>query len=372
MTKSIFTLFSTITLLLLGTGCFNSNFDKEIKQYDEKIDSLRKQYNIPSISVAILHNQHVIFSKGYGFADIENKIAATDSTPYRIASVTKPIASTIILKLVEEGKLNLDGKIKDYWPDYYEHFDYMNEYFEKELPFLKGFLSNYNYKKFDITLRQHLSQTCEGVPGESFNYNGFLFGRLSRVVDNVSKRDFETLIREDIIKKLKMNNSLPMQSDTSKPEILKRLAKPYYINDKNELVLGVYAEPDSPVNAGAGIISTVTDLAKFDIALDKNLLITQKSKELAFTPTRLNNGQEIQYGLGWFIGKYKNHKVVYHTGFEQKSFTALYLKVPDRNITLIMLANSQDFYVPFWEPLNKGQIEGSPFAKEFLDLFVKD
>lgn len=372
MIKNLFALFFALAMLPLIGYCQNSGFVKEIKKYDKELELLRKQHNIPSISVAILHNQKLIFSKGYGYADIENKIAATDSTPYRIASVTKPIASTIILKLVEEGKLNLEGKVKDYWSSYTEHFDYMKDYFEKKLPHLLGFLSEYNYKKYDITLRQHLNQTCEGVPGELFNYNGFLYGRLSRVVDNVSKRDFETLVREDIIQKLKMTNSLPMQSDSSKPEILKRLAKPYYINEKNELVLGEYSEPDSPIGAGAGIISSVTDLAKFDIALDKNKLITQKSKELAFTPGRLNNGQETQYGLGWFIGKYKNHKVVYHSGWEWKSFTALYLKVPDKNLTIILMANSEDLYVPFNESLSKGQIEGSPFAKEFLDLFVKE
>ena len=167
--------FLTLALLLLITSCRNPNFDKEIKQYDKKLETLRKQYNIPSISVAILHNQKIIFSKGYGYADIENNIAATDSTPYRIASITKPIASTIILKLVEEGKLNLDGKIKDYWPDYIEHFDDTKKYFEENLPFLLGFISDYNYKQYDITLRQHLTQTCEGVPGEKFNYNGFLY-----------------------------------------------------------------------------------------------------------------------------------------------------------------------------------------------------
>lgn len=372
MTKNFISVFSVIVLLLIITNCKNSDYKKEIKQYDEKVESLRKQYTIPSISVAILHNQHVIFSKGYGFADIENKIAATDSTPYRIASVTKPIASTIILKLVEEGKLNLDGKIKDYWPDYYEHFDNLNKYFKENLPFLMGFISEYNYRKYDITVRQQMTHTSEGIPGENYNYNGLLFGRLSRVVDNVSNRSFETIVREDIIQKLNMTNSLPMQSDTSKPEVLKRLAKPYFINEKNELVLSEYQEPDSPLGAGAGIISTVTDLAKFDIALDRNQLITQKLKELAFTPSRLNNGQEFFYGLGWFVGKYKNHKVVYHTGYEWKSFTALYLKVPDKNITLIMLANSEEFYVLFREWLSKGQIEGSPFAKEFLDLFVKE
>ena len=372
MKKKLLLLFTTLFLILLISSCGKPNFSKEIKLYDIKLDSLRKQYNIPSISVAILHDQKVIFSKGYGYADIGNKIAATDSTPYRIASLTKPIASAIILKLVEEGKLNLDGKMKDYWPDYYQHFDNLNKYFKENLPFLMGFISEYNYKKYDITVRQHLTHTSEGVPGEHYNYNGLLYGRLSHVVDNVSKRNFEILVREDIIQKLNMSNSLPMQADTSKPEILKRLAKPYYINEKNELVLSEYQEPDSPLGAGAGIISTVLDLAKFDIALDKNQLITQKSKDLAFTPAKLNNGQELFYGLGWFIGKYKNHKVVYHTGYEWRSFTALYIKVPDKNVTLVILANSEDFYVPFKERLSKGLIEGSPFAKEFLNLFVNE
>lgn len=372
MNKRFLTFLSTAGLVLLLTNCSDSRFDKEIKQYDERIELLRKQYNIPSISVAIVHNQKVIFSKGYGFADVENRIAATDSTPYRIASVTKPIASTIILKLAEEDKLSLDGKLKDYWLDYTEHFDNLNQYFKENLPFLLGFISEYNYKKYDITVRQTLNHTSEGVPGESYNYNGLLYGRLSRVVDNVSKRDFETLLREDVFQKLHMTSSLPMQADTSKPEILKRLAKPYYIDEKKELVRGEYSEADSPAGAGAGIVSTVTDLAKFDIALDNNQLITQRSKELAFTPSKLNSGKELFYGLGWFIGKYKNHKVVYHTGYEWKSFTALYLKVPDKNFTLIILANSEDFYVPFKDKLGQGEVDGSPFAKEFLDLFIKE
>lgn len=372
MAKKLFSSFTAIVLILLMISCDRQNFNTEISQYNVNLDSLRKKYNIPSISVAILHNQEIIFSKGYGYADIQNKIPATDSTPYRIASITKPIASTVILKLVEEGKLNLDGKIKDYWPNYYEDFDNTKKYFKENLPFLLGLVSDYNYKQYDITLRQHLNQICEGIPGEKFHYNGLLYGRLSNVVDNVSDRRFETLIKEDIIEKLGMNNSLPKQSDTSRPEVLKRLAKPYCLNEKKELVLSKYVEPNEPLGAGAGIISSVTDLAKFDIALDKNQLITQESKELAFIKGHLNNGKKIPYGLGWFIGEYKNHKVVYHTGWEWKSFSGLYVKVPDKNMTLIILANSEDLYLPFLEKVSSGDIEGSPFAKEFLDLFIKE
>ena len=138
------------------------------------------------------------------------------------------------------------------------------------------------------------------------------------------------------------------------------------VNEKNELVLGNYPQPD--LGAGAGIVSTVLDLAKFDIALDSDKLISTEMKELAFTPTKLNNGQKIPYGLGWFIGKYKNQRIAYHTGWQPSSFSGLYLKVIDKNLTLILLANSEDLISPFMNGLGAGQIDASPFAKGFLDL----
>jgi CubicO group peptidase (beta-lactamase class C family) len=187
-------------------------------------------------------------------------------------------------------------------------------------------------------------------------------------VDIVSERDFYTLVKEDIILNLNMRNSLPQQTDKWRPDVLERLAKPYYKNEKGELVLGEYPPPN--LGAGAGIISTVLDLAKFDIALDNNKLISSESKKLAFTPAKLNSGEDIPYGLGWFVGEYKNQKVVYHTGWQPASFSALYLKVVDKDLTLILLANSEDLIAPFMQGLGAGQAEACPFAKVFLDLFL--
>ena len=166
-----------------------------------------------------------------------------------------------------------------------------------------------------------------------------------------------------------MNNSLPQQSDTWRPYVIENLAKPYYKNEENKLVLGNYPQPG--LGAGAGIVSSVLDLAKFDIALESDKLISPKMKELAFTQTKLNDGREIPYGLGWFIGKYKNYKIVYHTGWQPLSFSGLYLKVIDKDITLILLANSEDLIAPFMQELGLGQINASPFAKGFLDLLLK-
>jgi CubicO group peptidase (beta-lactamase class C family) len=224
-------------------------------------------------------------------------------------------------------------------------------------------------KKGDMTLQQQLSHTSEGTPGENFKYSGFLYSQLSNLVDIVSDKDFYSSVKEDIILNLNMNNSLPQQSDTWRPYVIENLAKPYFKNNKDELVLGNYPKPD--LGAGAGIVSSVLDLAKFDIALDSDRLISTEMKELAFTPTKLNNGKECPYGLGWFVGKYKNYKIVYHTGWQPLSFSGLYLKVIDKDLTLILLANSEDLIAPFMKGLGAGQINASLFAKGFLDLMLK-
>jgi len=340
----------------------------KLKRYEGEIIRLRKEYQLPSISVSILANQEIVYSEAFGYSDMENQTAATDSTPYRIASVTKPIASTIILRLVENGDLDLDGNIKDYWKDHYSYFEGKKNWIEENAPQLISIIENYHYERENITLRHHLTHTSEGTPGENFKYNGFLYSTLSKLVDIVSERDFYTLVKEDIILNLNMRNSLPQQTDKWRPDVLERLAKPYYKNEKGELVLGEYPPPN--LGAGAGIISTVLDLATFDIALDNDKLISSESKKLAFTPAKLNNGESIPYGLGWFVGKYENHKVVYHTGWQPASFSALYLKVIDKDLTLILLANSEDLIAPFMQELGAGQVEASPFAKEFLDLFL--
>ena len=357
-----------VLVFLIVVSSKENDLATKLKRYEKEMARLREEHQLPSISVAVLANQETVYSKGFGYSDIANQIMATDSTPYRIASVTKPIASTIILRLVEKGKLELDGKIKDYWKDYHSYFGETRNWIEENAPQLMSIIENYLYERDDITLRHHMTHTAEGIPGESFKYSGFLYSALSKLVDQVSERDFYTLVKEDIILNLNMENSLPQQTDEWRPHVLERLAKPYYRNEKDELVLGEYPPPN--LGAGAGIISTVLDLAKFDMALDSDKLISPESKDEAFTPAKLNRGDSIPYGLGWFIGEYKDHKVVYHTGWQNASFSALYLKVIDENLTLILLANSEDLIAPFMQGLGGGQAEACPFAKEFLDIFL--
>ena len=355
-------------LSLIGVFAYENDKEQLIEIYENILNELMQNYNLPSLSVAILAHQQVIYATGFGFADMEGKIAATDTTPYRIASVTKPIASAIILRLVENGLLQLDGKLKDYWSDYFNYFDTQKKLITEKAPQFIGLIEDYHYELGEITLRQQLSHTAEGMPGEKFKYSGYLYSQLSGMVDKISERNFYTLVKEDIILKLGMDHSLPQQSDTWRPSVIKNLAKPYYRDETGKLVQGTYPKPD--LGAGAGIVSCVSDLARFDIALDRNLILTPEMKALAFTRTKLNDGSEAPYGLGWFIGSYKDHKIVYHTGWQPRAFSALYLKVPERDYSLILLANSEDLIAPFMDQLGAGQIAGCPFAKHFLDLLL--
>src|SRR5882757_1701700 len=93
---------------------------KAVKQLESEFDRLRLALKIPGMSVAVLKDQQVIWSRGFGYADIEQKIKATENTPYVIASLTKPVATTLFLQLLEQGKVALDDPLKKYYPKDFE------------------------------------------------------------------------------------------------------------------------------------------------------------------------------------------------------------------------------------------------------------
>ena len=366
--KTILLIF--LTFLIYSCNVKNKEIisNKQLDEYEEQILILQKKYSIPGLSIAISSNDSLIYSKGFGFADIENQIKVTPKTPFRIASITKTITGAVIMKLVEDGKINLDWKIKDYYPDYLGSCERILGYFNTDMPEYSFLLNKYQPNRDDITLKHHLSHTAEKIPGDNYKYNGFLFGMLSDVIETVTQSKFDTLIDKMIIKKLKLKNSLPSQLNTSRPNIIKSLAKPYVIRSNGTFELGEY--PDLGLNAGAGIISSVTDLIKFDNAINQNLLVKENTKKEQFRPYILNNGDLSPYGLGWFTQKYKGYTLVWHNGWQPNAYSGLYLKVLEKNLTLILLANSEGLSEPF--ELGKGDILSSEFAKSFLDLVINE
>src|ERR671921_503628 len=154
-----------------------------IARFETLLESLRQDLKIPAYSAAIVKNQKVIWAKGFGYADVENKIPATEHTAYHLASLTKTFASTILMQLVQEGKIKLDDPVSKY-----------------------GITLESNGV---ITVRHLLSHTSEGNPGEQYRYNGNRFAELDKVIQVATGKSFGELLIANILDPLGMNETAP-------------------------------------------------------------------------------------------------------------------------------------------------------------------
>jgi len=142
--------------------------------------------------------------------------------------------------------------------------------------------------------------------------------------------------------------------------VLQRLALPYRVSGTSATV---NTSVNKSVDASNGAISTVLDLAKFDSAIDGAVLLHRESMATMWT-----NQSGMPTGLGWFVQTYNGQKVVWQFGNTPGAYSSLILKVPERHLTLILLANSDGLSAPF--SLQDGDVTTSLFARTFLRLFI--
>jgi CubicO group peptidase (beta-lactamase class C family) len=332
------------------------DLDGRLIRLDASLEMLRRGYAIPGLSAAVVQNQRVVWETGYGFDDVERRRPATPDTPYRIASLTKTFTSVLLLQCVEEATLDLDDPIEKYGSDIPE---------------------------VEATVRDILTHTSEQTPGQVFRYNGDRYAELTPVVEACTGQPYRVALARRILDPLAMRDSVPGQ-DLENPSptlralfepgtleryqaVLARLAVPYSRANPFQVERSVY--PPKDINASAGLVSTVRDLASYDTGLDQHLLLAEETQEAAWTPAVSRGGGTLPHGLGWFVQQYRGERVVWHFGDWPGSFSSLIVKVPGRNLTLILLANSDGLSEPF--PLASGDVTASTFAALFLRLFLQ-
>jgi CubicO group peptidase (beta-lactamase class C family) len=339
-----------VVLLVLSLAACASTDRNRVTGFEREADEIRRKLHIPGMSVAIVRDQKIVWTRGFGHADLENRVPATPDTLYHIASVTKTFGATLVLQLLEKGQLTLDEPIASYTPSKYA-------------PAITD---------LRVQIRHILSHTSEGTPGERFSYNGAVYDAITPVIEKNYGAPFRQVITQRILEPLQMTGSVPGHDVIDDPELarryapaLARFAKPYAVYGHGEVVHAAY--PDRDIGASAGLLSTVRDLAKFDAAIDRHVFLQPETQELAWTPFVSNAGEPQPYGLGWFTEEYRGERLISHTGNWGSGFSAMYLKVPARNLSLILLANNEALSDPFWAP---GSSETNPFVCAFLRHFV--
>ncbi len=330
----------------------------DLQEFERRCDLLRQAFASPGMSIAVVHAQELVLARGFGVVDLAVGTPAAADTPYPVASLTKTFAAAVIMRLVEAGKLDLDEAMATYDPDYRHWCQTI-----KDLPEAR----NYNCAAERITVRHHLTHTAQGKPGTTYAYNGFLFARLSAVVDAVSPRGFKRAVEEDILEPLGMRDTALGAGDPNKAAVIARMAKPHALNrDWTLTPPTVLRPPLDYFSAASGLISTVVDLAKYDVAIDRDQVYSPEAKRQVWTPMQSPTGERFPYGLGWFVWELPSRAPMpWHYGYYTDASSALLLKVPDRQLTLILLASSDRASSPFG--LGSGDPARSPFVTAFLD-----
>ena len=124
--------------------------------------------------------------------------------------------------------------------------------------------------------------------------------------------------------------------------------------------------PPMPMSASGGLVTTVRDLARFDATLDSAVILRQETLDMAWNPLITPSGFVSPMGLGWFVQSHRGERVVWHFGMIANAYSSLVVKLPDRKLTFILLANSDGLSAPF--QLSSGNVTRSLFATLFLRL----
>jgi len=333
-------------LFLLCCLCCASQISCAQEPATEKIGQLLDKYaayDQLNGAVLVAHEGKVIFKKGYGYANFEWDIPNTPDTRFRLASVTKQFTAMLILQLSEKGKLQLDGKVSDYLPDYPKangsritiyhlltHSSGVPNYTSLPDFFQRHARNPYSPKDF-IPVFSELPLEFE--PGSTFKYSNSGYFILGAIIEQITGMSYAKALQEYIFKPLHMDQS---GYDLSAPIIKKRAAG--YRKTIDGYANAPYLDMSLPFAAGA-LYSTVEDLYLWDQGLYKDQLLSAASKEIYFRPYR--NG----YACGWVrrpftLGNTKDTvSAIWHNG-SINGFSTIIVRIPESRDLVVLLNNT--------------------------------
>ncbi len=336
-----------------------------VVRFLSEVDALRTDAGIPGLAVVVLRDTTVILAHGLGFADIEAGRRVTPETPFDIASVAKPLSAVVALRLAQDGVLDLDAPMRRY-----ADFD---EFCEAARDLGGIFYRDFACRDSALTMRHVLAMTSNGPrPGSRFWYNPPVYSWASRPMAELSRVPFSQLVDSLVFRPAGMRGAVRKHRNLPlPPDILRSLATPYHYDSSGRLVPSSPPPPQGDGAAG-GVVASARDLARFDVALMTDRLISPALRAAMWTPSRSPDGVALPYGLGWFVGIVGGRAAVWHTGLWEAKYSALYLKLlsdkPQARLTLILLANSDGLQWP--SELDEAAAERSPFVRAFVAAFT--
>ncbi len=344
--------FLTVGLALAGGACgetpvepVNVPRSEGLVGFEAQLDSIRAVLRIPGMAAAIAQGDEIIWSRGFGLADVERGKPATDTTSFFVGSVTKSVAAIILMQLVEEGLVGLDDPVSDY---------------------------GVNLEADGvITVRHVFNHTSEGTAGAVHRYSGNRYVSLGDVMVAASGKTYAQLLTESILEPLGLRHTAPdvnlladfLVTGLNRRDFIANMAMPYELLD-GQVVPSGYPRHFSPA---AGLISSVRDLAKISIALDQDLFMEPETKNLMLSPSIAIDGDDKTYGLGWYVQTHEGVKLEWHGG-EWNAQSALLLRAPESGLSFVAVANTRRMSGAYY--MGIGDVMQSGPGRLFVESFV--
>jgi CubicO group peptidase (beta-lactamase class C family) len=311
-----------------------------------RVDALFKDFdhpNAPGASVMVIHHGRAVFAKGYGLADLVTKTPCTTNTNFRLASVSKQFTAMAILMLADRGRLKLDERLTDFFPEFpacgrditvshlLTHTSGLLDYEElippgTTIPVLDQ----------DV-LRLLLAQNrTHFPPGSQYRYSNSGYALLALIVEVRSGQRFARFLKEHLFEPLKMTHTLAYEPGLS---VVPNRA--FGHSRQSNVWTRTDQSLTSSVLGDGGIYSSLTDLMKWEQSLHKPRLVSERVLRMAFTAHTPTDRPGRSYGFGWYLTEHRGLKVVYHSG-ETIGFRTRLFRIPEKQFAVIILANRSD------------------------------
>jgi CubicO group peptidase (beta-lactamase class C family) len=322
-------------LLLLAAAADVAGADR----VDEYVAAEMARQKIPGLSLAVVRDGALERARGYGLANLELGVAASERTIYQSGSLGKQFTAALVMLLVEEGRLALDDRIGRHLPGLppawagitirhlLTHTSGIEDYTETELV---------NYRldyTDDELLRLVATLPLDFAPGVKWSYSNTGYLLLGLVVNRATGRFYGDLLRERVFAPLGMRTARVI----SEEEIVENRAAGYRLVDgtwKNQ----EYVSPTLNRQADGSLYLSVLDLVRWDAALAARKLLRPESYEAIWKPVELNDGTTHPYGFGWQLAPTNGHPTLSHSGAWQ-GFQAHIARFAADRLTVIVLAN---------------------------------
>lgn len=345
-------LLTIAALLLVHVPAHADNllFDR----FRDYVESLRAQASIPGLSAAIVGQQDILWERSFGSQNIERSIAARTDTPFHLDGLTQLFTASLVLRCVEDGRLSLDDRVGKFKPSSGD----ANATLRELLMHVSGAPDNqifaYRPERLDP-----LTAAIRACTGDSFRET------LANLLDRLAMRD--SVPGPDVITLAPPAEGIPGAEVSRYATVLGRLATPYAVDQRGRAAAGQHGA--TRLTPGSGLISTVRDVAQFDLALRRGVLLRPDTLAAAWRAAAGRDGRPLPHGVGWFVQTYNGEAVAWQLGVGEGASSSLMVTVPGRGLTLILLANSDGLVKPF--ALAAGDLTASPFGRLFLGLFVR-